>query len=63
MKPSTLANSKFLIFYPFHCRDLKQQLTADVMELIKQQRLNFMVKGGKLSNRSMKGKRMIILSR
>ncbi|XP_071824583.1 engulfment and cell motility protein 1-like isoform X2 [Apostichopus japonicus] len=36
--------------------DLKQQLTADVMELIKQQRLNFMVKGGKLSNRSMKGK-------
>lgn len=36
--------------------DLKQQLTADVVELIKQQRLNFMVKGGKLLNRNLKGK-------
>ncbi|KAJ8042237.1 Engulfment and cell motility protein 1 [Holothuria leucospilota] len=43
--------------------DLKQQLHLEVMELIKQQRLNFMVKGSKLQKKKTKGPLYIRLSR
>ncbi len=43
--------------FAFDCRELREQITPEIMELIKQQRLNYLVEGTRFTKYS-KGQRM-----